>query len=394
MKANEVDKSDGKIRIRSQIAGRDGVADIVLENGTVRAIEPARRATPDFGGDDTIIAPTLFDIQVNGAGGIDLQGPDVQAGDYRKLTDYLARRGVSHWIPTLVTAALDEMEHGCRTFLEALTDPVVAAAVPGLHLEGPVISPEDGPRGAHPIAHVRPARIADFNRLYRAAGGKVIYTTVAPEADGAIPYIKKLSQRGVRVSLGHHNALAAVITRATDAGACLCTHLGNGAMPVMQRHFNPLWPQLADDRLSASLIADLHHLPAPVLKTFVRAKGVGRIILTSDAVHLAGMKPGRYTLFDGAVELLPSGKITIPGTQLLAGSGQMLIDGVLNAARVTDLSLAQSFASAGTIPAALFGLRLPLDGPRVGRKAQFLLCRPDKSRGKVTAVWIRGRKVG
>jgi N-acetylglucosamine-6-phosphate deacetylase len=383
------------MRIRGVIAGDNHPSDILVKEDKVTAIRKAGRAVPDLGGDDFIIGPTLFDIQVNGAGGINLQGPDVTPEDYRALTDYLARWGVSHWIPTLVTGALDEMEHGCRTFHAALEDPVVRRAVPGLHLEGPVICPEDGPRGAHPLKHVRPARVADFNRLNKAAGGKVIYTTVAPDVEGVVPYIRALTKRGVMVSLGHHNADADQIRRAVDAGARLCTHLGNGAMPMMQRHFNPLWPQLADDRLYASFIADLHHLPEPVLKTFVRVKGPDRTILTSDAVHLAGMKPGKYTLFGGAVEMLRTGKICVPGTDLLAGSGQMLIEGVLNTARVTDLGMLNSFAAASSVPAKLFGLQLPLAGPLEGRKANFLLCRPGDTRRRtqVVGVWIAGQRI-
>jgi N-acetylglucosamine-6-phosphate deacetylase len=151
----------------------------------------------------------------------------------------------------------------------------------------------------------------------------------------------------------------------------------------MHRHYNPLWPQLAEDRLTASLIADLHHLPPPVLKTFVRAKGPERILLVSDCTRLAGLKPGKYFEFGAEVELKANGRLCLSGTDLLAGSALKLIDGVINAWQHTDLDLAQAFACASTLPARFFGVKPPAWPPRAGRKANLLLLELEKSRGHV-----------
>jgi N-acetylglucosamine-6-phosphate deacetylase len=187
------------------------------------------------------------------------------------------------------------------------------------------------------------------------------------------------------------------IAHAVDAGARLCTHLGNGAASQIHRHLNPLWPQLAEDRLTASLIADLHHLPEPALKTFVRAKQPERVILVSDCVNLAGMKPGKYSLFGTAVELKKTGKICLSGTDLLAGSSLMLLEGVLNTWRVTGMSLSESFASATTIPARLFGLRLPLGLPAMGRKANLTVFDAEEHdaglRPNIQAVFVNGNRI-
>jgi N-acetylglucosamine-6-phosphate deacetylase len=240
--------------------------------------------------------------------------------------------------------------------------------------------------------HVRPPKLKDFDRLWRASENNILYTTLAPELPGAEPYIRDVVERGCVVSLGHHNATAQQIHAAVEAGARLSTHLGNGAHPKMQRHFNPLWPQLAEDRLMASLIADLHHLPEPVLKSFVRCKGVRNTILVSDSVHLAGMKPGVYELFGGKVQLHANGKITIPGTGLLAGSGLMLVQGVLNVARCTDLSLKQAIACATSTPARLLGLRSRGRLPQVGRKANFCLVSGQGTNVKMLASFVDGKR--
>jgi len=361
-----------------EVSVRDGVVDRVRESRSES---------------EHILCPTLLDMQVNGVNGIDLQRPELSAEDLVGITEYLAKHGVSRWVPTLVTASLEAMEHAARVIAEACALPELKHAVPGIHLEGPWISPLDGPRGAHPVAHVQLPGVEDFRRLEHACGGKLLYVTLAPELKGAPKLIRAIRASGARVSLGHHHGDAAAVAAAADAGATLCTHLGNGAMARMQRHFNPLWPQLADDRLSASVIADLHHLPEPVLRTFVRAKGARRLISVSDAVHLAGLQPGRYTLFEGEVELLKIGKIVIPGSDLLAGSATMLIQGVANLARHTDLSWPQALRTATSNPARALGLPPRTAKPKAGACADFVVFDGGRERVTPEAVWVRGERM-
>jgi len=386
-----------KTLVRGILLGDQHASDIVIERGKVTRIARAGRRPADFGSPAAIIAPALFDIQVNGACGINLQGSEVQPEDIVRISDCLASQGVSHWVPTLITGPAAAMEHGCHVVAKALRDRRVARAVPGVHLEGPYISPEDGPRGAHPKAHVRPPDLREFARLMRAADGKIRYVTLAPEAPGAVAFIRALVKRGVTVSLGHHAATAAQIAAAVDAGARLCTHLGNGAAPQIHRHLNPLWPQLADDRLTASLIADLHHLPADAMKTFVRAKGPERIILVSDCTRIAGLPPGKYREFGAEVELKPNGKLCLSGTDLLAGSASFLLEGVINAWRATDHTLEQAFACATSAPAKTLGVRLPPSGAKLGRPADFVVFEIDRgnpvAKPKILAVFIEGRRV-
>ncbi|MCC6154948.1 MAG: amidohydrolase family protein [Candidatus Hydrogenedentes bacterium] len=343
-------------RIRGVVLGESKPSDILIRDGKISSITSAGRSKCDAGSATSIIAPTLFDIQVNGYGGIDLQGREVLPEDVAKVDAKLQRIGVSHWIPTFITSLFENIEHGCATVAAALKDASLSRRIPGVHIEGPYISPHDGPRGAHDRRHVRKPNLREFDKWYKAADGRVAYITLAPEIDGAIPFIKEMVKRGVVVSLGHHNATPDLIARAVDAGARMCTHLGNGLASTINRHHNPLWPQMAEDRLHASVIADLEHLPPPLLKTIARVKGPDRLMITSDAVHIAGLKPGHYDFGGTPVELLKTGRIQLTGTDLLAGSATTLLQGVLNAARHTDLTLAQAFACASRIPAELFGV--------------------------------------
>lgn len=376
-----------ELKLRGRLLGRETPSDVVVRDGKVISVTPSGRGRADAGSRSAIFAPTLFDMQVNGAFGVDLQSLSLTAEDVGNLTRLLAARGVSCWMPTIITGALDSMEHGCRVIAEAVKDREVGRAVAGIHIEGPFISPQDGPRGAHALAHVRKPSLREFDRLQKAAEGRIRCVTTAPELNGALAFIKGLVSRDVTVSLGHHNANADQIARAVDAGARLSTHLGNGLGSMIHRHLNPLWPQLAEDRLAAGLIADLEHLPAQALKTFIRAKRPERVILTSDCVHIAGLAPGKYKLGINAVELLPSGRVCLIGTDFLAGSSLMLLQGVINAAETTGLTLEQAFASASDIPARLFGSNRRFTPPKPGSKADFVLFDIDRtSQGNATAV--------
>lgn len=379
--------------VRGRLPQGGAPVDVVVFDGRVQSVAPAGVGPVDFGSAESWLTPTLFDIQVNGAGGVTLQGEQVTVDDVVALTRYLAQRGVSCWVPTLITGPLDAMEHGCRVLAEAMQHPEVAGAVPGIHLEGPWISPDDGPRGAHPAAHVRPPAAADFDRLNRAAGGGLLYVTLSPSWPGAPEFIQMLSWNAITISLGHHDATAEEIHAAALAGARLCTHLGNGLKPTINRHFNPLWPQLADDRLAAALIADMHHVPPDFLQTVVRVKGPRNTLLVSDAVEITGCAPGPYTLFGADVDLREDRRICLRGTELLAGSGSMLLEGVFNLAAHTELSLAQAFACASQVPARLLGVRRGYAPPRVRRLADFLVVDVTDGTPRVQAAFIDGRKV-
>lgn len=360
--------------MRGQLLDSGRVADVLVENGKVRETSLGKRiGTPDLGSDETILAPALTDIQVNGGFGIDLQRDDLVLDEVVELNNLLAAHGVARWVPTLVTGSLASMERRAWRIVEAITaDPATATAVLGVHFEGPFISPTDGPRGAHPKDHVQMPSLKVMKRLFLAAAGRVAYVTLAPELPGALPVIRALSRQNVVVALGHHAATAAQVSAAARAGAQLCTHLGNGIATTIHRHNNPIWPQLAEDRLHASFIADLHHLPEEALKSMIWAKGPERCILVSDAVFLAGMKPGKYDLFGAAVENRRDGKVCLAGTELLAGSGTLLLDGVINAWMEADLTLAEAFACAGTNPLALLGSPAPAWPPRKGQRAEFI----------------------
>lgn len=345
--------------------------------------------TPDvLGGEGYWLAPALFDSQVNGFGGRDFNAPDTTPDDAAAVVRLLWEAGVTRCCPTVTTGSFERMAASLRAIRAACeADPQVAHAAVTLHVEGPYISSEDGPRGAHPREHTRPPDWDELRRLQDAAGGRIGYVTLAPELPGAVPFIERLAGEGIVVALGHHAGSADAIRAAVEAGARHCTHLGNGAHAQLPRHPNYIWDQLAEDRLTAGIIADGHHLPPAVVKCLLRAKGLERTILVSDAIAAAGLPAGRYEPRGRqAIEVTPSGRIQLADTPYLAGSGLRLHEGIGNTVRFAGISLAEAIRLATRNPARLFGLEDHYGRLAPGQSADILLFRWDDTAGRMDVV--------
>lgn len=315
---------------------------------------------------DLWLAPGLIDLQVNGFQGHDVNAADVDAAVVTALVRSLHRIGVTTVVPTIVTAAEERIVAAVAAVAQARdADPLVAHAIPYVHVEGPFLSDQDGPRGVHDSDQIRRADVAELRRW----GDLVGMVTVSPHEDPAIEFIAEATREGVRCAIGHTHATPEQITRSIDAGATLATHLGNGAHATLARHPNYLWTQLADDRLHAGFIADGHHLPPAAFKAMVRAKGLNRAHLVSDATALGGMPPGRYHApVGGEVELSETGRLSYVGTPFLAGASRSLTDGVATAIAMAGLTLPDALSLASANPGRFVGNRGLL---RVGEPADL-----------------------
>lgn len=376
------------MRVRGRSVGDAQVVDVELEDGLIRSVTAAA-GTPDLGDETCVVSPGWIDLQVNGYRGIDLNG-SFRAGapaiDYSVVEDLAAvipESGASRFLPTVTTNTPDAL----RTALKAIADaiersPGLAARMPGVHLEGPFISPEDGPRGAHPAEAVTNPDWSLFQRLQEAARGRIRLLTLAPERPGALRLIERVVESGVTVSLGHCAPTGEQVRDAVQAGASMSTHLGNGAHAELPRHPNYLWDQLADDRLTAGVIADLHHLPASVLTCIARVKGAGRLVVVSDIVSLGGLPAGQYN--QGRHEVLPNGRVNLAGTPYLAGAGHLLNVGVANLRRVTGWREESVIGTVTSVAAEAVGLRAPRVA--VGEPADLTLFRWPEGDGPAEVV--------
>jgi len=311
----------------------------------------------------------FVDIQLNGFLGIDFSSPELTIEDVRRVTRHVVSRGTAAYCPTVCTCPMEVYRRNLQLFARAMKEPDMAGHIIGLHLEGPFISREPGARGAHQPEFVRPPSVEQFKRLLDWAEGNIVILTLAPSEPGVEELIRFAVDHGVVVSLGHHYASDEALQRAVDAGATLCTHLGNGIPNQIDRHHNPIWWQLASDNLWASFITDGHHLPAPFIKVALRAKGAARTVVTSDASPLAGLAPGSYEWLGKTVLIEHNGKIHCPESGGLAGSGSSMIECMNHLASLKLLSEEDLWKVGRDNPLKLLGKSVEdlkiLDAPEV-----------------------------
>ena len=298
------------------------------------------------------ITAGLVDLQVNGYRGLDLNDGALTAHTLRALRQELLAVGVTTFVPTLITNSRTVLTDSLRVIAEARArDSELMRTIPFVHLEGPYISTEDGPRGCHDATWVRPPDLAEFAEWQRVSKNLIGMITLSPHWDGAVEFVTAALRQGVRVSIGHTHATPEQIHAAVDAGATLSTHLGNGAHAVIARHPNYIWSQLADDRIDAGFIADGQHISADALTVMLKAKGPEHAFLVSDLAALGGMTPGRYhAAVGGDVEVTEDGRLVSFGTPFLAGATATLADGVARAANLAGVTLADAVRMATVNP--------------------------------------------
>lgn len=340
-----------------------------------------------------LVAPGLIDNQINGFAGVDFSGNSLSADGMIEAIQAIWREGVTTFLPTLITNSNENLVKNLIILEEARSsNESLGESIPGFHLEGPYISPDEGYRGCHPVKHIRKPSREEFLRYQQAAGGKIIQITLAPEIEGAMEFIRLCANDGIVVAIGHTNASADQIGQAVENGARLSTHLGNGCANFIHRHKNPIWPQLANDRLTPSVIADGQHLLPEEIRVFYKVKGPGNIILTSDVIYLAGMAPGKYTFLESEVILTEDGMLLNPELNCLAGASFPLKKGVENIMNFTGCSLANAIKMASENVAEVYrlhdrGTLLP------GKRADIIMFERTDNQLKVIKTFLKGKLV-
>lgn len=326
---------------------------------------------------DEFLAPGFIDIQVNGFAGVDYNDPKSThkaiAGSIRSMFT----TGVTRFFATVITGSEERIVSALRNLRAAKEEMhrsgmPEAYAIEAFHVEGPHISAETGPRGAHPLEHIRPPDIEEFRRWQEAAEGHVRLITVSPEWEQTPAYVRELVRSGVVASIGHTKATHDQIRAAVDAGATMSTHLGNAAHPSLPKINNYIWDQLAEDRLTASFILDGIHIPGPFFRAAVRAKGVEHAVLITDAVMPAMCAPGPYKLGQVDVELHANGSVTLAGSGRLAGSALRMDHAIGNSIRLGGISLRDAVAMATVNPARVARIAGRQRGCAPGEKADLV----------------------
>ena len=373
------------VRLSGKISGSIAMPDGSLLRGHLNFTDRITSLDPDSGVGDDYILPGFIDLQVNGSHGIDVMtaAPD----SLLTLARRLAREGTIAWLPTAVTAPIEKITRVHRNIASAIEtsshDAPDYAAILGMHLEGPFISPLR--LGAHPPLNLDPRGEA-FETVLGMDSLRLI--TLAPELPGALDATTRLTERGVIVSIGHTNATLEEANAGIAAGARMFTHLFNAMRPLNHRDPGVIAASLTSSRAFAAIIPDGVHVHPTILNLAYRARGRDGMILVTDKVVLAGttdassVTVGRApaTIRDGAVRLAN-------GT--LAGSIISMLDGVRMMVENTDATIGDAAVMASTNPAILLG------APDRGRlqpnaRADLIVLSPTL---ELKSVLIAGREI-
>jgi N-acetylglucosamine-6-phosphate deacetylase len=335
---------------------------------------------------DACLVPGFIDVHIHGGSGHDVMESDSTA--LRAVEQLLYRHGVTSYLPTTITAPLDETLKAVERLANAIASGqgkgnAGRARPVGIHLEGPFISHIR--RGVHPPEDILPPTLETFQKLWEASRGCVKVITVAPEVEGARAVIAGATARGVCVSIGHSDADLKAAQDGVAAGARHATHTFNAMRPLDHRDPGILAVVLMDDRISAEIIADGIHVDPLIVQLFLRAKGADGAVLVTDGTAATGMPNGHYRLGSLDVEV-KDGKCTADGK--LAGSVLTMDKAVQNVMKFASCDLQHAVRLATLNPARTAGLAPQSGTITVGAFADMVALSP---RGEVRTTIVRGQ---
>jgi len=327
---------------------------------------------------DAVLAPGFIDIQVNGGGGVLLNGEPSKAG-VRRIVEAHRRTGTTGCLPTLITDRTDMIERLAGIAQGSLQIPGVL----GFHLEGPAINKVR--KGIHLESEIRELSARDLAAMesFGDCGRSVV--TLAPEC---VPpsVIDDLLGAGLRVSAGHSEATAMQIVQAADRGLSGVTHLFNAMSQLTAREPGVVGAALDDGRLFAGIICDGLHVDPLSLRVAMRCKGRDRLMLITDAMPLVGTDL-RHFLLQGRHITLQGTRLTSPdGT--LAGAHLTMMQAVQNAVALLGVGIADALTMASRTPATFLGLESELGAIAPGYRADLVAF---SSKFEVIQTWVSGR---
>jgi N-acetylglucosamine-6-phosphate deacetylase len=341
------------------------------ERGIITHLEQTTNAPTE----NLWLAPGLFDLQVNGYGGVDFQQDKLSLDELLLAARQLRKAGCTKFLLTLITDEWTKLTARLKHLRMLRSQSAeLQAAIVGWHIEGPFLSGEPGFHGAHNPARMLDPTPTHIQELRAITGNEPLLLTMAPEREGALEAIRAAVSLGIKVSLGHTSASAEMLRKSVQAGATGFTHLGNGCPRDLDRHDNILWRVLETPGLTTGLIPDGIHVSPTLFRLLHRWHGSDAIYYTTDAMSAAGAPPGRYKLGAVDVEVGADQIVRQPGKTNFAGSALQPCEGVFRAAQMLNCPWQEAWGRSALNPARLMGLS---EGLHVGCAADFCLLKFD-----------------
>jgi N-acetylglucosamine-6-phosphate deacetylase len=311
--------------------------------------------------------PGLVDLHIHGGNGY-----DTMDGTYESLngiSKFVARYRVTSFLPTTVTAPMDNIEKAVINLKETMEKGVDGAEILGLYLEGPYLTEEH--KGAHPPSFMRPLNLEEIQRLIDLSSNNIRIITIAPEKKGSNEVIKYLKDSGVKVSIGHTNATYDEVMDAFDIGASIGVHTFNGMRGLHHREPGVVGAILNRREVYAELIADNIHVHPGVMSILYRLKDSDKMYLISDCMRAGGLKDGEYML--GELKVIVKNSIARTQNGSLAGSSLKIIEALKNIINATGISLHEAVKMATITPARALNLDNSIGSIKENKKANIAI---------------------
>jgi N-acetylglucosamine-6-phosphate deacetylase len=360
---------------------------LLFENGRIASISAndslaVDRAEIDLRG--LTVFPGFIDVHIHGAVGVDTM--EASTADLDVVSRFLATRGVTGWLPTLVPAPARDYARAVEAIKEAQPSKS-GARVLGVHYEGPFVNSSQC--GALRAEFFRSfSKLSDLDDLPRIDNPVARHMiTVAPEVEGGIELVRELTRRGWIVSVGHTRASFDLLDQALAVGARHMTHFMNAMAPLHHRSPGPVGWGLSHDQVTCDIIADGIHLDPHMLQVLVKLKGPGRLTLISDAIAAAGRGDGDYEIWDQTIRVKDGRTSNARGD--IAGSVISLLDAV-RLMRSNGVSETDVAKMAATNPARLLGVDDSCGSIEAGKRADLVAL---DARGEVALTIIGGEIV-
>jgi len=366
---------------------------LIVENGKISRIGPESETKVPQGIKvidvaDDYLAPGFIDIHLHGGGGADVMDGTEEA--IEKISKVHAKGGSASIVPTTLTAPLDRILKTARNIGTAKRKILEGAQVLGAHIEGPYFSVEQ--RGAQNPKYLKVPRPKEYEKLL-GFSEDICQMTVAPELDGAIELGKALVREKIVASIGHSNAIYDEVVSAIEAGFTHVTHMFSGMSGLRRinlfRVAGVIESTLLLDELTTEMIADGKHIPASLMKLVIKAKGLDKVCLVTDASPLTGMPEGQYRM-GGLKIIVEDGVAKLSDGSAFAGSVVTMNLCVRNMINLVGLSMQDAIKMASLNPAKVIGIDEKKGSLVEGKDADLVIF--DKEINILTTV-VKGKVV-
>lgn len=317
------------------------------------------------------IIPGLIDMHIHGANGFDTM--DASYDSLNEISKYLARNGVTAFLPTTVTSRWNRLLDALKSVKEGILRGVEGASILGSYVEGPYISTKQ--KGAHSEEFIRRVSIDELKELIGASENTIRVVTIAPELEGALNAIKFLRANNINVSMGHTDAIAREVKEAVSLGANIAVHAFNAMRGIHHREPGAAGEFMILDEVYAELIADGIHVHPDIIKMLLRCKGPDKTCLITDCMMAGGLSDGEYML--GELKVIVKDSICRISNGSIAGSTLRLMDGVKNLIKFTDINPLKAVHSASLVPAKILSLDDKMGSIREGKIANLTIVDDD-----------------